>query len=304
MPGKCYREVNGVQRKGTRSTRKGGGGYCKLDRKKDAGARVGMRYGKVVYTSKRGSLFYYNSNGKKTYLRPKQISDTVNFDAPKRRTHQTTSSYLRNNDAPVKHGHVPATKQKTVSARATVIDRIEDDMPDHSQNFQVTMSPSKKSEETNSGMLHGHPMLPNHIKHLTPEQRRIYHNNVKVLTHDDFSIMKLRGLAKDLGLKNLNNIKDAMINKVAAAAATKHITYARADGTKEKTSYDHLAATVQLQIKKYVPLIENKHTAEELKGILKKERLGSSSKLNKREMAEMIATHYRNNKPWKLSKYD
>lgn len=119
MPGKCYREENGVQRKGVRATRKNGKGYCKLVRKTDKGERVGIRYGKVVYTSVRGSLFYYNTNGNKTYLRPKQISETVLFDAPSRK-HTNTSTYLRNNEAPVVHGHYDKPTRKVTASNVVV----------------------------------------------------------------------------------------------------------------------------------------------------------------------------------------
>lgn len=282
MPGKCYREVNGEQRKGVRATRKNGKGYCKLIRKKERGERVGFRYGKVIYTSARGSLFYYNAKGNKTYLRPKQIRESVSFDPPDRK--RTTSSYLRNNEAPVIRGHIPATKQKTVSAQGTV----------------------SKIEANPLTMDNFHPQLPVGLRDLTVEQRRIYYANIKILEDAKFPITRLKELTRDHGMKNVNNNYDSMVIKASLAAARKNVTYTRDANNpdRDKEMYDSLAATVQTSIKKFSALIENKHTAEELRGIIKKGKMGTAAKKNKQEMAVMIATYYRNEKPWKLNKYD
>jgi len=246
MP-KCYRVVNGEQRKGTWGHRKNGKGYCKLIRKKDAGVRVGIRYGKVVYASTaRGALFYYSSKGKKTYLRPKQVKESVLFDPPKQK--QSTSSYLRNNEAPVKHGQLT---EKRVSAKATVVDRIEDDMPDPSQNFQVTMAPKTKT---------------------------------------------LKAPARKTEKKKM-----AVVN----SPFFKTVYELNADGSRKLTDYENLEITVKGQIEKYTKIIEKKHTVQELKDMIKKSKMGTVSNKNKEELARIVATYYRQKKPWKLTeKYD
>lgn len=280
MPGKCYREVNGEQRKGVKATRKNGKGYCKLIRKKERGERVGFRYGKVIYTSARGSLFYYNSKGNKTYLRPKQIRESVSFDPPPGK--RTTSSYLRNNEAPVLRGHVPATKQKTVSAQGTV----------------------SKIEANPYTMENSHPQLPVGIRNLTVEQRRIYYANIKILEDAKYPITRLKELCKEYGMENVNNIYDSMVIKASLAAARKSVRFTRDADNPVKTAYDHLKDIEQARIKKYSALIENKHTAEELRDIIKKYKLGSVAKKNKQEMADMIAVYFSAKKPWKFNKYD
>lgn len=122
---------------------KHGGRAVRKDKgvRRDLGTQVGKRYGKVVYRSTKGAFFYYGTAGKKVYLSAKAVAEAGFYAHQKRSTNVTsTSTYMRNNTAPTKSGSV---EPKKVRARGEIVDRDDVDMPDPTENFQVTMAPQR-----------------------------------------------------------------------------------------------------------------------------------------------------------------